>query len=72
VADRQPERPGRVRPRPGPQSQHQAEHQELDGVVASIDQPEQEAALGKLVIDAEAGGHQAQARQGAEPEALGR
>jgi hypothetical protein len=42
-----------------PQAQDQSEHQELHRVVAAVDRPEQGAAVGELVVDAETGSDEA-------------
>ena len=44
-----------------PQPQHQPEQHELQRVVTPVDQPQLEAAVGELVVDAEAGGDEARA-----------
>jgi hypothetical protein len=52
-----------------PQPQHQSKNHKLRAVVAAVDEPEFERALGKLVIDTEARRHQGETDQqaGAKP-----
>ena len=43
-----------------PEAKNQSEDEELRGVIAAVDQPEFECALGELIVDAKAGGGDAE------------